>query len=91
MNFSWLKTSPLAVRFPWCFFPYHEAWPASTIVDGEGAESVAGGEASRVAGERGMIAADGLSSDGVSVCGWSMGGLSLRLSGGHAALLEIDG
>ena len=90
VNFFWSKTSPLAVRFPWCFFPYHEARPASTIVGGEDAGSVAGGEASRVPGERGMMAADGLSSGGVSVCGWSMGGLSLRLSGGDIALLEID-
>jgi hypothetical protein len=37
-----------------------------------------------------MMAADGLSSGGMSVCGWSMGGLSLRLSGGDIALLEID-
>lgn len=90
VNFFWSKTSPLAVRFPWCFFPYHEARPASTIVGGEDAGNVARGEVSRVAGEMGMMAADGLSSGGVSVCTWSMGGFSLRLSGGDIALLETD-
>ena len=90
VNFFWSKTSPLAVRFPWCFFPYQEARPVSTIVGGEDAGNVARGEVSRVAGEKGMMAADGLSSGGVSVCTWSMGGLSLRLSGGDIALLETD-
>src|SRR5258707_15572883 len=90
VNFFWSKTSPLAVRFPWCFFPYHEARPASTTVGGEDAGNVVRGEVSRVAGEMGMMAADGLSSGGGSVCGWSMGGVAVRLSDGNTALVEID-
>ena len=35
-----------------------------------------------------MIAAGGLSSDGISVCGSSAGGLSRRLSAGNTALVD---
>jgi hypothetical protein len=90
VNFFWSKISPLAVRFPWCFAPYHEASPVPIIVDGVAVGRVAGGEASCVSGERGMIAADGLSSDAMSVCGSSTGGLSLRFSVGNTALLDIN-
>ena len=52
---------------------------------------VAGGEACCVSGERGIIAAGGLSSDGMSCCGLSTGGLSLKLSAGDIAIVDIDG
>ena len=60
------------------------------IVDGAGVGTIDGGEASCVSEERGIIAADELSGDGISVCGSSIGGLSLRLSAGNTALVESD-
>ena len=60
------------------------------IGDDEGVGRVAGGEASCVSGERGKIGSDELSTDGMSVCGLSTGGLSLRLSPGNNALVAID-
>jgi len=60
------------------------------IVDGAGVGRVGGGEASCVSGERGKIGSDELSTDGMSVCGSSIGGLSLRLSAGKNALVAID-
>ena len=59
------------------------------IVDGVGMARVAG-EASCVWGERGIIAGDGFSNDEMSVSGLSTGGLSLRLSVGNTALVDIN-
>ncbi len=89
MNFSWLKTSPLAVSFPCNLGPYHEARPVSIIVGCGGAVIFATGGACSASGELGTSALGGISRGKVCACGSSMDRLSVRGSGGKTALVDI--